>query len=447
MASAVLADWDEQNQLKELTYPEIDSALEVLRNGPRRPEKCDLDKKYSCSFNSYCSSLKQRDRNIYIYENEEGHRLPNTALLAVYIVLARCARGESFPTLTDDPFMHPEKFAEPKNQKLFQKGKARINGIFLESQQRVIKVLMARKNGTNDAAIESMIQRIRTVTLEVPDGKDFGQLVSKGCEVPNAAYRYDHKVVICPQLGNFPEASIMSVVAHELAHAIDPCCGALDLVKTKTGYEVNMDFNPVSLMSVSEKKSSVAVPGILADKNPFSSVISCLQTSDSVGIKAPTVTQLQESYFKEAAGDGQSGFYKFAQKIPELYPKYGMCENFSGDGRVGEAFADWIGAQVIAKKIEEIPESTRAKRFAFESQGVFLASHCPQALAAVQERASSAMMGGQRSCGEAFADIDYSNQTNKNHPSTGSRITKILLAQPEIQKALGCRPEKFKACQ
>ncbi|MNL83174.1 hypothetical protein D3C87_2107470 [compost metagenome] len=49
-------------------------------------------------------------------------------------------------------------------------------------------------------------------------------------------------------------------------------------------------------------------------------------------------------------------------------------------------------------------------------------------------------------CGGAFMDFEALRSGNTSHPVDDQRMTKIIYAQPELQKALGCKPGKAQAC-
>lgn len=448
-------DWDSQqeakeHQLQDLAFPEIERALKVLRGGPRLAQKCDEPTQHNCTFSSYCQNFKGQTDSLYLYENAEGRRIPNLPLLVTYNSLANCASMLKYPSMTEDPFLHPEKFLQPKHKKKWNEQKTRIQNIYGETKKRLISVLQKRKDGKNDKEIEAAILRVNTVKLKMPDAKLFEDLVASGCEYPNAFYFPDeHAFTICPQLGNFPDSALMSTMSHELAHAIDPCHCAQDLVKTKKGYVTDYAFDVEKSIPQSPVVGEKMAAGVAFEKHPLSSVLKCLQGSSSIGVQVRSAKDIQESYQRgtqslQAVSEAQK---QFGKDIPKNYSRYGACAFFSGNSQLSESFADWASAQVLADKIKEIPESEKARQFAFESQSVFLSGSCPGSLALIQEKASDALGTSGPSCGEAFKDLETIRNLSKIHPVSPDRMTKIIYAQPEVQKALGCKPTQAKACQ
>ncbi|MNJ92551.1 hypothetical protein D3C87_102240 [compost metagenome] len=458
---SALASKDEEQGHEEETgaaFEIIQNALNVLRKGGHSASGCEIPESRQCSFSSYCESFQGKSENIYLYENSEGRKIPNFAMMTVFHSLEQCMRSEKPETFNNDPFLYPEKFQSKANEKIWMKEKQRVQGVYEDTKKRLLKILASRKDGKNNARIEMMMERVRTVRINMPDVGDIERLMADGCESPNAFYGPEHHtLILCPQTLNLPDASLMSTVAHELGHSIDPCHCAQDLVKTKDGYQVEYAFD--SLLQRQDKYLSYSpvVKGVGLSENPLGDVLGCLQSSSSIGVKSPTITDIQAQVGLEIAemrkekvpeNDVFMIRLRNQQKnVPENYDRYGACEFYSENGHIGEAFSDWASAQVLADKVKEIPESSKAKQFVFESQALFMGTSCNGLFKPLQAKVEKLLDSGNVACGGAFFDYDSLEVGGRSHPASADRMTKVIYAQPELQKALGCQPGTAKACQ
>lgn len=451
-------EWDSE-AIHESTES-IQRALDVLKNGGKGSSGCNIPQSPSCTFAAYCSAFKGKSDSVYLYENEQGRKIPNFPLMKVFNSLEACMGSTNPQYVNDDPFLYPEKFDTPKNKELWKKENARVTKLYEETKARLVKVLSARKNGQNDSQIDTMIKRVQTVKMKMPPVGNVEKMVTEGCESPNAFYAIDdHTFTLCPQTFNFPDASLMSTISHELAHSIDPCHCAQDLVKDGDSYGVDYAYDPIQKKALAPKTSNPEVKGMGLASNPMASVISCLQSDSSIGVKMPTVQELQKDLDQYAKGlkkesGGLSNSNPAIQdikaqrdQIPKLYDRYGGCEIFTENGHIGEAFADWASAQVLADKVKEISDSGKAKQFVFESQSLFLGTSCKGLFGPLQDKVVKLLDADNIACGGAFFDYDRFEISTKGHPVSADRMTKIIYAQPELQKALGCSPGKAKACQ
>jgi hypothetical protein len=221
--------------------------------------------------------------------------------------------------------------------------------------------------------------------------------------IPNAFYdperntfKYCNGFIIT----DHSEFKIVSVIAHELAHSIDPC-------------------------NIAKGPSTVAIPYSAKDlagreaQFPFTGVISCLRSPDSVGAKVfpppPAFGGFTSSpYPMPAPGPGEDNFTP--PPMPVTVPDF--CSN----DQIGESFADWTAAEITPKYLKEKhPELTR-EQFRYGYSNIFRGM-CSN----VNPASPGGMMG---------PDV---------HPDVRLRANRIILASPEIRKQMGCTDDPVPA--
>ncbi len=455
-------------ELKE-TIEKISRVREALKISAQQSQTCDTPRASSCTFESYCGELSSKAQDFYIYQDASGHRVQNIQMLK-YVGFAEFCAQKPFPqAMVDDPFAYPAKFFEEKeaggahklkkNQELLKKETARAESIFNEAKAHIIQALSARKNAQNRTQIDNMITRLRETTFNKTAAPSFPGLAIEGCEMPNAFYRPEkNQITLCPQFLNNPDASLFSILAHELGHAIDPCSMA-------------MDYSPIGAIypgwtQIMAESRKVSISSISEEKNPLREVISCLRSPSSMDIKIPSkegllrlldedhdalLAEVRESAPEDGGGEGsgratdamEANYLDRRIAVQNNYDQFKYCEFLSGSGHMGEAFADWISTQALASKIKNIPDSGKAREYAFSSQVAFFAMDCENFDQAGQEKMRSisdfkecASMGDLN---EHLAAEKEGSEHSSSHPQTNQRINRVYFTNPEIKKALGCQ--------
>lgn len=448
----------------ELMMTNLSNAKAVLAGSNCRQQDatCIEPKSSLCIFESQCSQLSRKAQELYLYQDSAGYRIPNSAMIELAGFAEQCSDSPFPQARVEDPFIYPEKFmneaaaggktALESHQAVLRKAQQRAGKIFDETQQLILDYLKEKKNSSNSSQIDNMISRAQSVKLSFPRMTGSKRdLFSAGCDSPNAWYSpSEHKIIMCPQFLNYPEAALLWTMAHELGHAFDPCHLAIDFSNEGALFPDWMDD-----FSSSRKKSFAAVP---ADKNPFKSVISCLQSSQSTGVVIPSKAQLiaeadQELHqLKKEAKD--LGIEDLASVIADNkerkkiihahYDEFKACPQLTGQGHISESFADWIGAEILAKKLSQIMDRFKAQEFVLSSQAVFLATSCGNIRQSLLDKFKPAEKCSSSDDLARFKAID---KESLHHLSPSRRINRILFAKPEIKRALGCQGgETAKPC-
>lgn len=433
----------------------LSKAQSVMKNSDACPQElaCRETQPPVCVFENYCSDLSRKSQEFYLYQDADGYRIPNSAMLELATLAKQCGQKPFPQAQVNDPFAYPEKFmneesaggksALANHQASLQKAQKRAEKVFDETRTLLLAYLKKIRTAANASQIDNMIARTQTVKITYPQMKgSLRDLVSAGCDSPNAWYSAsDHSVIMCPQFLNYPESALLWTLAHELSHAFDPCHLAMAFSKQGAIFPEWMDD-----FTRSQKKE---FPAVASAKNPFSKVISCLQSAKSTGMAIPSkdvlireADQELQEFKKEAKELGIQDLDSIIAEnkerkklIREQYNEFKACPQLTGRGHICESFADWIAAEILAAKIQTIPEAAKAREYAFSSQAVFWGTSCKNVRQSLLNNFKSA-----KKClsAEDLGRFLSASEESLHHLSPSRRINRILFAKPEIKKALGC---------
>lgn len=434
---------------------------------------CAMPETRQCSFESYCSQLTQKAQSLYLYQNAEGRQIPNFQMILNLRFVESCLRSPFEDRISDSPFLNPELFGNEqaaggadklkKNKEIYKKESERANSILKDVKRRAVVLVEKRRTSKNSKEIDVMIRKIMDVELNDEAVGDFskGSLASVGCADPNAYYDpATRKIILCPQLMNVPDASLVAVLSHELGHSLDPCMLNYWYVK---GLDGELEMSKIDDEWQNSGDKEIEIPFIPPEKSPFKEVVACLESPSSMNIKVPAQAELirridkkveslqQESDASSALDATTARLEDGREVIKKHYDRVKYCSSSTGNGQVQEAFSDWLSAQIIADKVKEAPDSATAKQFAFESQSVFLGVGCEniqQAVTAKMQKASGEECSTMAEELQRAKELDMKFNNKVAYQSDRDRVDKIYLSKPEIQSALGCKPRKiFKECK
>ncbi|HEX7676453.1 MAG TPA: hypothetical protein VF412_19915 [Bdellovibrio sp.] len=443
---------------------------ETLKRSSLNVPECGTPSSGPCTFANYCNAFSNKGTDFYLYKDDQGHTIPNFAMTTTVTYGESCMRRPFAQSAVNDPFVYSEqlvsakkaggKAALQKNKDLYAKELARTRSIFNDVQARVVKVLESRRNSQNAGEIDNMISRVKSVEFKNPTlGDGIYSMAADGCEGPNAFYSpQNHNITICPQLMNMPEASLFTTIAHELGHTFDPCATAYSYSKRDGKPSLNLP----EFMGGASDRAKPLFSAIPTQKNPMNKVIACLQTAKSINVKNPTKQEMldkinkdEEELRQESQGDNDStqpvelgdatvaGFNDQRASLDQNYQNYQYCDSYTGNNYIKESFADWVSSQALGQKVSEIQDAGKAKEYAFTSQALFMSMDCDNLKQAAMNAVRGAVGNFCPTLNEVEAMLKSSEGGHEgDHPLTSSRVDKIYFAAPQIQKALGCKPDQ-----
>ncbi|MFM6929606.1 MAG: hypothetical protein ACKOX6_14145 [Bdellovibrio sp.] len=421
------------------TTKKLNLNLEKINKGQTN---CDISAEpLQCNSASICSKLD--NDGLYIYKNEKGQKQPNAAMVVASYNYSACGSGmRGFHD--DDPFVYFEKFLDAneaggqknleRNQQQFNQAMAQAEKTFADVKVHFLKAMDNRKNSTNTAQIENLKKRIQSVKFFKYSLADItSQNIAVDCETPNAYYKTEtNRVMICPQMLNNPDGTLFHLLAHELGHSMDSCNIAMDL-QSGISYPAEMAGPPTSGPVISK--------GLSPQENPYGSAYQCLSSEKVISLPKQTkdeVARMFDTHLKNNPTETKEMLSKM-EWVKENYDKYSDCNYISG-GHEQEASADWLATEAVAEKLKTFQDSHAKKQFGFEAT-LGSGSMCP----AMNEKALNTLRSakGNLNCKNITDHIRYIEQHeedfSESHPAPQERINNIILANPEMQKALDCK--------
>lgn len=413
-------------------------------------DACAPDNKASCSFNNFCQSYSGRALQGSLYKNSSGEDMPNYLLLHLNSSVSRCT-GAAEVRISENPLLYPADLlmgssVKAADRKAYEAKVSKAEGLLQETKKRIIRLLQNKKSQdpAHNAKIDNMIARvdvIRLFSLKTGDAKSFFE---KGCESPNAYYNpSDATVVMCPQMLAAPEASIMSVLAHEITHSIDPC--TLD-----------------STMKINGKAHGPLPLSV----NPLKDVVMCLASPQAAHIKGLSQAEVKEGLERDAElleMMGQPERAKEVQRMTKNLKKAhedSMFCNSSGNKHIQEFFADWMSAQIMGEKVSEMPEGPKKKEFAMDAHAYHQSLSCPQIALEIVGNYKLSDKEAYQVCPDlayphqVVSDFDSRKKSSdqypgvqNSHPATDTRVSNVFMAEPHLRQALGCKNTSSKTPQ
>lgn len=202
---------------------------------------------------------------------------------------------------------------------------------------------------------------------------------------PNALYNWKtNKLSLCKGNSLFSSSAftLINSIAHEIAHSIDPCFINADY-PSRNSFLMPVNVTALKYSDPLNSETSLA-------ENPFSEIIKCLRTEESVSAR--------KSKSAKATGKNYFAFCHYPRDVTD---------------QIQEAFADYTASEIVASYFA--PKAITEKEF---RNGISNLYRSPQA------------------CNKNYSD---------DHPSTPDRINRIYMAHPVIRERMGCPPHTINA--
>lgn len=206
-------------------------------------------------------------------------------------------------------------------------------------------------------------------------------------------------------LNNTSHFNLVTVIAHELSHSIDPC---------------NIAKGPESFSIRYKEQSKIED---YDSQYPFATILKCLRTKESVGAQHKGI----ETIIAEAEANANANPYnnmlpehsekpKVHEKaISKSYRRSYFWNPYCMDNdQASEAIGDWFGIEILSD---------------------YLNSHFPN-LTPLQHRLgySNILRVGCTTTSDNYP----SEKSFNEHPETESRINGLILKNPKVREKMGC---------
>ncbi len=303
--------------------------------------------------------------------------------------------------------------------------------------------------------------------------------------IPNAYYNaMDHSITLCPAFYSLPDTAVLSLIAHEIGHVLDPCNSQFPAYRLKMDKLAELkkkdDANKahalsndndkflmmIRLAKIGEVSDRTAYPfelevkeetvaffrdeGVLVKMSEpvpffnyvFNDVYECLKSPKGGSFRsfdrkemlkfAQVVSGVRAEYREPAYSRAED-----EKKIVDALTEHPECQGAEKKSHMGEAVADWISAHVVGEFLSGVHlQSDLEKLGPIAYFGNLI---CMQRFMATSGYISSA--------GPILfsAFHEYTSQFDE-HPASRDRIEKIFLADSNVRKVLGCTVPSAYSC-
>ena len=299
--------------------------------------------------------------------------------------------------------------------------------LFRQAKSSIIEMI---KNGRSDVHLTSeqknLIGRVTSVGLITADSKVAKDLPDCRKQMPQAFFLpQGHKVVLCENLLDLPDATLLRILAHEIGHSIDPCTAScdhmsanqekiekhLDEIKSSSSEtEDSEEANEKSELTEEEvylaaieglaeyedrpfiiynsldtkmkdkmiKEGFIKLnhKGIPRAQQPFNSIRSCLIRDAGLDNVSPQDVAIAVHQWKDAQKRfGKKVTKKEISEYETYLQKNRDCVVVGNKmSQMSEAMADVYAAYAVSSYLKQNPPKTLNDRFALE--GLFARSIC-----------------------------------------------------------------------
>lgn len=367
------------------------------------------------------------------------------------------------------------------SESVLEQRKIRARELFEEAKALFLDEIKRGRAYENLLEYErNQYQKVKSVRLKSFDAA--GSDPSCGGFSPDAFYSpRTHSVTLCENYISWPDASLIEVLGHELAHAIDPCNQQFPVISinkektsglSKSGSElpdeirnspdrlelltavresegVMMNLNE-PMMGINGKEAfdfikgkgyfDVVAQGIPFQKSPLSRAYSCL--IKDVGIRELSEAQLQSigsDYIRsieEASPLGKKR-KELASSAVQKLKRYPQCiRSREGKTQVQEAMSDLWSAKVLGRWLTRNPPKSKDEQIA--ALATFITDYCSGTSGKPEKKSAQT---------NPYEIVDLATRSAESaHPASRLRADAIHLTEPRIQKALGCADAGAVSC-
>lgn len=435
-----------KNKIKDM-MPEIQKKVDGLVSSLKPEEMSEL-KKQICPKEEGCTDLNQKLSAVYADTIIEGRQscLKDSCRPAMALMINR-EEDDLDKAIFANGTTELQKKTKLLQKEIFNNVKDKViktslidrveKTLFPAVKEQITKYLedsMGARPGENaaqkaqrEATLSAMKLRISKVWFQ---GIDCNQPLKASSEqkeikstysfnstgTQNALYSPSiNSVRVCAGalMADTSEFSIIQTLAHEVTHSIDPNNIALPV----------LSGDKLSAVLKYSKGPEESCHERIANEYPLKGVINCLRDKDSIAsplIKNyEKVEQNQTSGFKMDSREQDKdeanlppALLKIREErklVDQAKKESGLCSENHTDG-IGEAYSDWMAAQVLPKLIKKLHPNLKDQQKIIN--------------------------------GYANTNRGDCNGHDPTHPTARDRVNQIVLNNPEVRAHMGCTQPK-----
>lgn len=372
-----------------------------------------------------------------------------------------------------------EPSAEPILPLQNEKSQARVEKIFSETKRHLEKVILnGRPKSSLSPAEQALIDRVTSTKLR--SIQEASSLAECAGNARNASYLpLQHSVFICPAFYDYPESTLVTIIAHEISHSIDPCRSQFPLYSLDSGilndYDPHAEANSTEVNDVfqlikaatessnkgilmlelsldSPKKDQQSIealfnltplsPGVTPQNYPYKNTKACFEKAGFYSTRWETISNEFELLHKNTPRPEKIHLQK---QYKTLFDKHPECLEITKKSQMNETLSDYFAARVLDFYQREHPPKTENDHLA--PVLYFALNHCEQTATSKTSIVNAPVVSGT----SALAQIErlkskIGTVSNDEHPEHWDRISKIYLSSPQLAKAWNCNPGPGSTC-
>ena len=322
------------------------------------------------------------------------------------------------------------------------------------------------------------LAKIRTVRLEPLDisrnSPACTARTSPAWYVPN-----QHAIVICPDMYKTPMADLIFVLGHEIGHSIDPCNGRCHLLAVNHA-KLGDQMPPEIRTEIESNRELKQVVDLLKNSGGPFSVLRYREATDGDRVEKRLLElgliQIEGQRVKNDEGDPNRKMWQCLLSTAQVRPAddrqlAAMADEVErllrvnnerikdpselrknlllrlqenrhclttpiGPSQISEAASDAHGARVLGRWLKENPPKTDEDRLAVVA--FFGNEQCTLE--------NPAAADDSRLQDLFFIQRVLAINKNQPHPENHSRLERILLTEPRVQAAMGCKGDPKYNC-
>lgn len=295
---------------------------------------------------------------------------------------------------------------------------------------------------------------------------------------PNAFYNpANNKFEICDSMMNFPDSQLITVIGHEIGHAIDPCNCISGVQKINSQLLSSYLNMPSPIMTSDEREILTYIgeaketalnwdyyfsselfnefkrvelftpktPPVSYEKYPLLGARDCIVTGSKLRSvsKDKIPKMVDELALDRKKGEGLKTTDAEKKDYIQRFQKFPDCiSDFGKSSEVAESMSDMIGANVFADYLRQNPIKTVEEKIG--SLSFFLQEVCDlnqlnnNYKSSIKRTPSVADLQKEIKT-KAFRQVDP-------HARNLVRINELFLAHPEVAAAFNCKPHSNSEC-
>jgi hypothetical protein len=311
--------------------------------------------------------------------------------------------------------------------------RSRSEELIERTRQATIETI---RNGRNWAdlsdAEKNILRRLETLAVDTRNNINCGSILNPGGSYDGST----HQVNMCSATAALPDEAIMLIMAHEMAHSIDPCSSRGPLVRVDTGRLRSRADRAKNQQSSGETMliNSLAQSNGLAQIYPpdlNTPMVQQLMREGILRIEQPALRPGEHPFrgTLECLTQPNTGGFRLG---PWQQAMQGQNHHRCAPDTLNEGFCDWLASEVLGRELRNRPARPRAadnlqpwRAEATRVFPLFARNLCfPDPTDPTPEN---------------VARLSPEEWEGRSHPPARLRVESVIFRNPLLREHFGCR--------